>query len=188
MAGRNYGCTRMIVFPLRRVVGLRAATSSSRSAMSLMLFLRRPSRTRWTISVSRARSASTTKSIARPSAGRASWPDHGHQCPPGPIRPAGRAWNWPPMTSNTRSIPPASSNASWSRSRNPRAPNSTAFRRSAARPVDDAGAGLTRELGHHRSDRAARTVRQDARPAAIGRAETVPARRSNRRSAGSQPR
>src|SRR5207237_9203394 len=68
----SYGRTRMIVFPLRRSVGLRAATASSRVATLPMFVRRRPSRTRWTISLSWARSASTTTSIARPSAGRAS--------------------------------------------------------------------------------------------------------------------
>ena len=62
----------MIVFPLLRSLGLRAATASSR-VETLPRFVRsRPSRTRWTISPSWARSDSTTKSTARPSAGRAS--------------------------------------------------------------------------------------------------------------------
>src|SRR5436189_1904383 len=52
----------MIVFPLRRSVGLRAATASSRLATLPMLVRSRPSRTRWTISLSGARSDSTTKS------------------------------------------------------------------------------------------------------------------------------
>src|SRR3954453_18764979 len=63
-----YGRTRMIVFPLIRSVGLRAATASSRVATVPMFVRSRPSRTRRTISLSWARSASTTKSTARPSA------------------------------------------------------------------------------------------------------------------------
>ena len=62
----------MTVFPARRSVALKVATASSR-AETLPMFVRsRPSRTRWTISLSWARSDSTTKSTARPSAGRAS--------------------------------------------------------------------------------------------------------------------
>src|SRR5690348_1810247 len=70
----------MIVLPLIRLVGLKAATASSRLAMLPMLVRSRPSRTRWTISPSWARSDTTTKSIAKPSAGRASVrPGNGHQ-------------------------------------------------------------------------------------------------------------
>src|SRR6187431_853981 len=72
----------MIVFPVTRSVGLRAATASSRVATLPMFVRSRPSRTRWTTSPNWARSESTTKSIARPSAGRAA--DDGHQCPSGP--------------------------------------------------------------------------------------------------------
>ena len=50
-----YGRTRMIVFPLRRSVGFSAATASSRVATLPMLVRSRPSRTRWTISLSWAR-------------------------------------------------------------------------------------------------------------------------------------
>src|SRR5712672_2345035 len=57
----------MIVFPLIRLVGLKAATASPRVAMLPMFVRSRPSRTRWTISLSWARSDSTTKSTARPS-------------------------------------------------------------------------------------------------------------------------
>jgi len=62
----------MIVFPLRRSVGFKAATASSRVETLPMFVRSRPSRTRWTISLSWARSDSTTKSTARPSVGRAS--------------------------------------------------------------------------------------------------------------------
>src|SRR5215470_2851327 len=60
-----HGRTRMIVFPARRSVGLKAATASSR-AETLPMFVRsRPSRTRWTISLSWARSDTRTKSSRR---------------------------------------------------------------------------------------------------------------------------
>ena len=62
----------MIVFPLIRLVGLKAATASSRVETLPMFVRNRPSRARWTIALSWARSDSTTKSTARPSAGRAS--------------------------------------------------------------------------------------------------------------------
>ena len=44
-----HGRTRMIVFPLRRSVRLKAATALSRVAMLPMFVRSRPSRTRWTI-------------------------------------------------------------------------------------------------------------------------------------------
>ena len=47
-----HGRTRMIVFPLIRSVGLKAATASSRLETMPMLVRSRPSRTRWTISPS----------------------------------------------------------------------------------------------------------------------------------------
>ena len=47
-----HGRTRMIVFPVRRSVGLKAATASSRVATVPMFPRSRPSRTRWTISPS----------------------------------------------------------------------------------------------------------------------------------------
>ena len=67
-----HGRTRMIVFPLIRSVGLKAATASSRAATLPMFVRTRPSRARRTISLSWARSGTTTKSTVRPSAGRAS--------------------------------------------------------------------------------------------------------------------
>ena len=71
----------MIVFPLRRSVGFKAATASSRVAMLPMFVRSRPSRTRWTISPSWSRSDTTTKSTARPLAGCAlAGPDDGHKC------------------------------------------------------------------------------------------------------------
>ena len=47
-----HGRTRMIVFPLRRSVGFKAATASSRVETLPMFVRSRPSRTRWTISLS----------------------------------------------------------------------------------------------------------------------------------------
>src|SRR5581483_3085926 len=67
-----HGRTRMIVFPLRRSVGLKAATASSRVETLPMFVRSRPSRTRWTSSLNWARSGTTTKSIVRPPEGRAS--------------------------------------------------------------------------------------------------------------------
>src|SRR5215472_10626158 len=126
----------MIVFPLIRSVGLKAATASSRSA-TLPIFVRsRPSRTRWTSSLNWARSGTTTKSIVRPPAGRASvGPAMVTSVPPARIRPADRVAMSPPRTSKTRSTPPTSSRVSLSRSTNSCAPKSRAVCRSAARPV-----------------------------------------------------
>src|SRR5215813_7660880 len=104
MGACPYGRTRMIVFPLRRSVGFKAATASSRVETLPMFVRSRPSRTRWTISLSWARSDSTTKSTARPSAGRASaGPTMDTSVPPARIRRADRFPMSPPMTSNTRS-------------------------------------------------------------------------------------
>src|SRR4051794_10877960 len=122
-----HGRTRMIVFPLRRSVRLKAATASSRVAMLPMFVRSRPSRTRRTISLSWARSDTRTKSIAKPSAGRASvGPAMVTSVPPARIRPADRFPMSPPMTSKTRSTPPTSSRASFSRSTNSCAPKSSA--------------------------------------------------------------
>src|SRR2546428_8969404 len=79
----------MTVFPWRRSVELKAATASSRGATVPMFVRSRPSRIRWTISLSWARSDSTTKSIARPSTGRLRRPDDGHQCSSGSNQPRG---------------------------------------------------------------------------------------------------
>ena len=70
----------MIVFPLRRSVGLKAATASSRAATLPMFVRSRPSRTRWTTSLNWARSGTTTKSIVRPASGpRLGRASDGHQ-------------------------------------------------------------------------------------------------------------
>src|SRR5215468_714524 len=86
----------MTVCPLRRSVGFKAATALSRVETSPMFVCSRPSRTRWTISLSWARSDSTTKSTAKPSAGRASaGPTTVTSVPPARIRPADRFWMSP---------------------------------------------------------------------------------------------
>src|SRR5215475_4748889 len=123
-----HGRTRMIVFPLIRSVGLKAATASSRVAMLPMFVRSRPSRTHWTISPSWARSDTRTKSIVRPSAGRASvGPAMVTSVPPARITPADRFVMSPPKTSKTRSTEPTSSRTSLSRSTNSCAPKSRAF-------------------------------------------------------------
>ena len=121
------GRTRMIVLPLTRLVGLKAATASSRVATMPMFVRTRPSRARRTISLSWARSGTTTKSTVRPSAGRASvGPVMVTSVPPARIRLADRFAMSPPRTSKTRSTPPTSSRASLSRSTNSCAPKSRA--------------------------------------------------------------
>src|SRR5262245_7064150 len=67
----------MIVFPLRRTVGLKAATASSRVETLPMFVRRRPSRTRWTISLSWARKPLLYWSEPRP-------PAYAHCSPPCP--------------------------------------------------------------------------------------------------------
>src|SRR4029450_646356 len=114
-------------FPLIRSVGLKAATASSRVATLPMFVRTRPSRARRTISLSWARSGTTTKSTVRPSAGRASvGPVMVTSVPPARIRPADRFAMSPPRTSKTRSTPPTSSSASLSMSTNSCAPRSRA--------------------------------------------------------------
>src|SRR3546814_12122620 len=66
----THGRTRMIVFPLIRLVGLRAATASSRVETLPMFVRSRPSRTPWAISLSWARSGPTKKAAAKPSTDR----------------------------------------------------------------------------------------------------------------------
>ena len=118
-----HGRTRMIVFPLRRSVELKAATASSRVETLPMFVRSRPSRARRTISLSWARSGTTTKSTVRPSAGRASvGPAMVTSVPPARITRADRFAMSPPRTSNTRSTPPTSSRVSFSRSTNSCAP------------------------------------------------------------------
>src|SRR6516162_9678681 len=156
----------MIVFPLIRLVWLKAATASPRVETLPMFVRSRPSRTRWTISLSWARSDSTTKSTAKPSLGRASGgPTMDTSVPPARIRPADRFPMSPPMTSNTRSTSPTSSRVSLSRSTNSlRAKVEHRLTVDLASGADDVGAGLARELRHHRPNCAGRAVRKDALP------------------------
>ncbi len=123
-------------------------------------------RTRWTISLSWARSDSTTKSTAKPSAGRASaGPTTDTSIPPARIRPADRFWMSPPMTSNTRSTPPTSSKRVVVEVNELlRAEVERLLTVGRASGADDVGAGFPRELRHHRPDCAGRAVREDALP------------------------
>src|SRR3546814_13146051 len=57
----THGRTRMIVFPLIRFVGLRAATASSRVETLPMVVRSLPVRTRWAVSLSWALLAWTSK-------------------------------------------------------------------------------------------------------------------------------
>ena len=71
----------------------------------------------------------------------------------------------PPMTSNTRSTSPTSSRASLSRvDELLRAEVEHRLTVGRASGADDEGAGLARELRHHRTDCAGRAVREDALP------------------------
>src|SRR6516162_5337438 len=70
----------MIVFPLIRSAGLKAAMASSRAATLPMFARSRPCRTRWATSLNWARSGTTTKSIVRPPGGpRLGRAGDGHQ-------------------------------------------------------------------------------------------------------------
>ena len=99
----------MTVFPARRSVELKVATAWSRVETLPMFARSRPSRTRWTISLSWARSGSTTKSTARPLSGR-EWlgPTIDTSVPPARTSRADRFPTSPPMTSapRTPSRPP----------------------------------------------------------------------------------
>src|SRR6266851_7852753 len=76
-----HGRTLMIVFPLRRSAGLRAATASSRVATLPMFVRSRPSRTRCTTSPSWARSDSNTRSTP-PTSSSASLSRSTNSCAP----------------------------------------------------------------------------------------------------------
>ncbi len=131
------------------------------------MFVRsRPSPTRFTISPSWSRSASTTKSIARLFAG---WPTTGPttdtRVPPGLIKAEELFWMSPPMTSKTRSTSPTScSCVVLEVDELLRAELERPLSVGGASGTDDVGAGLGRELGHHRSDSADRAMREDALP------------------------
>jgi hypothetical protein len=153
----------MIVFPLSRSVGLKAATASSRGAMVADVRPQASVRTRWTISLSWARSASTTKSIARPS--RAA-PRAARRRSPAFLRldqACGPLLDVAADDVEHQVDSPTSSRASLSRSTNSCAPKSSAFCTvGGASGADDVGAGLACELRHHRPDCAGRAVREDA--------------------------
>src|SRR5215471_17854613 len=135
----------MIVFPLIRSVGLKAATASSRVETLPMFVRSRPSRNRWTSSLNWARSGTTTKSIVRPPVGRASvGPAMVTSVPPARITPADRFAMSPPRTSKTRSTSPTSFRASLSRSTNSCCAEVESRLTAASAPgADDVRAGRT---------------------------------------------
>src|SRR6202008_139860 len=155
---------RMIAFPLRRSVGLRAAMASSRVATLPMLVRSRPSRTRWTISLSWARSDSTTKSTARPSGGPGpGGPTDGHQAPSGPDQACG-----PLLDVSADDVEDQVDAADVFQGvvveidEFMRAEVERRLAIGGAPGADDVGAYLARELRHHRPDCAGRAVREDA--------------------------
>src|SRR5918996_2276333 len=161
-----HGRTRMIVFPLIRSVGLKAATASSRVAMLPMFVRSRPSRTRWTISPSWARSDTRTKSIARPSAGRASvGPAVVTSVPPAPIRPADR---FPDVAAddieNQIDSADVLEDVVVEVDELLRAEVERLLTVGSASGADDVSAELTCELRHHRTDCACRAVHEDTLP------------------------
>src|SRR4029077_13912416 len=172
------GRTRMPVFPARRSVALKVATASSR-AETLPMFVRsRPSRTRWTISPSWARSDSTTKSTARPSTGRDTErarsaaggprlgrPDDGHQCSSGLDQACGPLLNVA-ADDIEHQIDAADvfQRVVVEVDELLRAEVEHLLTVGRAPGADDIRASLARELRHHRTDCAGRAVREDALP------------------------
>src|SRR4051812_10175586 len=154
----------MTVFPARRSVAFKAATASS-SVETLPMFVRScPSRTRWTISLSCARSDSTTKSTAKPFAGRASgWADDGDQGSSG----TNEACRLLPDVA-ADDIEHQIDSADIFEDRGveidelPRAEVEHCLTVDGTSGADDVGAGFSCELRHHRSDGAGRTVHEDA--------------------------
>ena len=156
----------MIVFPLRRSVGFKAATASSRVETVPMFVCSRPSRTRWTISLSWARSNSTTKSTARPSAGRASaGPTTVSQCSSGSHQACGPLLD---VAANNVEhqidFADVFQRVAVEVDKLLRAEVERLLTVGRASGADDVGAGLTGELRHHRPDCARRAVREDALP------------------------
>ena len=154
----------MIVFPLIRLVWLKAATASSRVETLPMFVRSRPSRTRWTISLSWARSDSTTKSTARPSAGRASvGPTMDTSVPPARNQAGG-----PLLDVAADDVEDQINSADVFQGvvlevdELLRAEVERRLTVGGASGTDDVGAGLTCELGHHRTDCAGRAVYEDA--------------------------
>ena len=132
----------------------------------LPMFVRsRPSRTRRTISLSWARSDSTTKSIARPSAGRA-W--SGRRWTPAFLRLNQVCGSLPDVAADDieHQINPADvfQGVVLEVDELLRAEVERRLTVGGASGADDVGAGLTCELGHHRADCAGRAVHQDALP------------------------
>src|SRR6201984_1450722 len=163
MGAVAHGRTRMIVCPLRRSVGFKAATASSRVETLPMFVCSRPSRTRWTISPSWARSDSTTKSTARPSAGRASvGPTTDTSVPPARIRAADRFWMSPPDIKNQIDSADVFQGVVVEVDELLRAEVERFLAVGSATGADDVGAELTCELRHHRADCAGRAVHEHA--------------------------
>ena len=156
----------MIVFPERRSVGLKAATASSRVATVPMFVRSRPSRTRCTISLSWARSDSTTKSIARAVGGpRLDRPDDGHQ------RSAGSNQARGPLADiaadeieHQIDFANVFQGLAVEVDELVRAEVQRPLTVGGAAGADHVGAELTCELRHHRPDRAGRAVRDDTLP------------------------
>src|SRR4051812_40740573 len=154
----------MIVFPLRRSVELKAAMASSRLETLPMFVRSRPSRTRLTISLSCARSDSTTKSTARPVGGpRLGRPNDGHQCSSGSNQTCG------PLLDVAADDIEHQIDATDAFQRVIvevdeliRAEVERLLTVGSASSPDDVGAGLSCELRHHRPDCAGRAMRDDA--------------------------
>src|SRR5438309_6663313 len=156
----------MIVFPGRRSVELRAATAPSRVETVPMFVRSRPSRTRWTISPSWARSDSTTKSTARPSAGRASdGPTMEDQRSSGSNQPRGPL---PDIAADEieHQIDGADvfEDVVLEVDELLRAEVERLLAVGRASGADDVGARQSSELRHHRPDCAGRAVREDTLP------------------------
>ena len=156
----------MIVFPARRSVGLKVATASSRVETLPMFVRSRPSRTRRTISLSWARSDSTTKSTVRPSSGpRLGRPGDGHQRSSGANQACG-----PLRDVAAEDIENQIDSADIFQGvvievdELLRAEVERRLTAGSAPGADDVRAGLACELGRHRTDYAGRTVHEDALP------------------------
>ncbi|MHC2619754.1 hypothetical protein ACVIW2_001786 [Bradyrhizobium huanghuaihaiense] len=151
---------------MRRPVGFKAATASSKVETLPMFVRSRPSRTRWTISLSWERSGSTTKSSASPSEGRASArPDDGDQYSSGSYQSCG------PLLDVTADdiehhidFADVFQGVVVEIDELLRAEVERRLTVGGASGADDVGAGLSCELRHHRTDRAGRAVCEDALP------------------------
>ena len=130
LRGKQPCVTLMIVLPGIRRLGANADGASASGRTAPLIGFSRPDRTRSARSASRNRSGSTTKKIARPSAGHTfGGPTIVTSVPPARISGAERSRTSPPITSNATSTSPASSSGSACRSTNASAPRPrTAFR------------------------------------------------------------